>query len=102
MTQVVNKNTTTTTLGSSPNPSVQGQTVAFTATVASAGPLPTGKVKFMDGTKLIGEAQLSGGVATFVRSKLTPGTHPITAHYVGDTNSNESTSAVLDQVVQFR
>ncbi len=102
VTQVVSKNATTTALSSSLNPSVQGQAVTFTATVASAGPLPTGKVKFMDGTKLIGEAQLSGGVATFVRSKLTPGTHPITAHYVGDTNSNESTSAVLDQVVQFR
>jgi hypothetical protein len=43
---------------------------------------------------------LKGGVATFTYSKLTVGTHPITANYRGDNDSANSTSAVLDQVVQ--
>jgi hypothetical protein len=99
--QVVNKYPTTTALSSSPNPSVYGQAVTFTATVAPTGPsLPTGKVLFKDGTTWIGAATLSGGVATITRSKLAVGTHPITAQYLGDATSAKSTSSVLDQVVQ--
>jgi uncharacterized repeat protein (TIGR03803 family) len=98
--QVVDKYPTTTALSSSLNPSQSGQTVTFTATVASAGPTPTGKVSFKDGTKAIRTATLSGGVAAFTTSKLAVGTHPITANYLGDAASATSTSPVLDQVVQ--
>jgi hypothetical protein len=98
--QVVDKNTTTTTLISSLNPSNYGQAVTFTATVTSAGPVPTGKVKFLDGTKALGSRALSGGVATLTTSKLAVGTHPITAEYLGDADNAKSTSPVLDQVVQ--
>jgi hypothetical protein len=100
VTQVVNKYTTTTTLTSGPNPSHFGQAVTFTVHVTSAGPAPTGKVAFRDGTIGIGSATLSGGVATFTRSKLAVGTHPITAQYLGDAFSARSTSAVVNQVVQ--
>jgi len=98
--QVVNKYSTTTTLTSSPNPSQSGQAVTFTATVTSAGPAPTGKVKFLDGTTGIGSATLSGGVAKLTKSTLTVGTHPITAQYMSDAFSAKSTSSVVNQVVQ--
>jgi uncharacterized repeat protein (TIGR03803 family) len=98
--QVVDRYPTTTALGSSSNPSAYGQAVTFTAAVTSAGPTPTGKVWFEDGTTGIATVTLSGGVATFTKSKLAVGTHPITAEYLGDAANAKSTSAVLDQVVQ--
>jgi hypothetical protein len=98
--QVVDKYTTTTALSSSLNPSDYGQAVTFTATIASAGPTPTGKVQFRDGTKLIRSVTLSGGIATLTTSNLAVGSHSITAEYLGDANSHKSTSSVLDQVVQ--
>ena len=98
--QVVDKYPTTTALSSSSNPSAYGQAVTFTAAVTSAGPTPTGKVWFEDGTTGIATVTLSGGVATFTKSKLAVGTHPITAEYLGDSANAKSTSAVLNQVVQ--
>jgi hypothetical protein len=98
--QIVNKYATTTALSSSLNPSAYGQAVTFTATVTGAGPSPTGKVRFMDGTTGMGTGTLSGGVAKLTNSTLTVGTHPITAQYLGDVNSARSTSSALDQVVQ--
>jgi hypothetical protein len=98
--QVVDKYPTTTALSSSLNPSNYGQAVTFTATVTSAGPTPTGKVRLKDGTKAIGTVTLSGGVATLTTSKLAVGTHAITAEYLGDANNDGSTSPVLNQVVQ--
>lgn len=98
--QVVNKYATTTKLSSIPNPSDHGQAVTFRAAVTAAGPRPTGRVKFMDGTAMIGSASLSGGVATLATSKLATGTHPITAQYLGDAANDQSTSPVLNQVVQ--
>jgi len=100
VTQVVNKYPTTTTLSSSLNPSQFGQAVTFTAQVTSAGPAPTGNIKFLDGTLAIGSATLSGGIAKLTKSTLAVGTHPITAQYSGDAASYNSTSPVVNQVVQ--
>jgi Big-like domain-containing protein/VCBS repeat protein len=100
VTQVVTKYPTTTAQASSQNPSTYGQPVTFTATVKSAGPLPTGKVYFKDGTTGTGTAVLSNGVATLTKSALAVGTHPITAQYLGDNYNAKSTSEVLNQVVQ--
>ena len=100
VTQVVNANATTTALSSTPNPSAHGQAVTFTATVTTAGPTPTGKVKFIDGATALGSATLSGGVAKLTKSTLAVGTHPITAQYLGDANSDKSISPILNQVVQ--
>jgi len=100
VTQVVEKYPTTTTLTSSPNPSQFGQAVTFTAHVTSAGPAPTGNVKFLDGATSIGAATVSGGVAKLTKSKLAVGTHAITAEYLGDDFSAKSTSSVVNQVVQ--
>jgi hypothetical protein len=96
VTQVVDKNTTTTALVSSLNPSVYGQSVSWTATVTSTGPnTPTGRVRFVG----LGYAALSGGVATFTNAWLNAGTYAITAEYEGDSASAASVSAVLNQVV---
>ncbi|MGB6477448.1 MAG: FG-GAP-like repeat-containing protein, partial [Candidatus Sulfotelmatobacter sp.] len=98
--QVVDGYPTAVSLISSPNPSVYGQAVTFTATVASSGAsVPTGRVTFTDGTTTIGSAAVSGGVATFKKPKLAVGSHSITAAYDGDTVSAKSTSSAVIQVV---
>ena len=98
--QVVNQAGTTTSLISNLNPSQFGQTVIFTAIVASAGGTPSGAVYFFDGTTTIGVGSLNGsGVATFSTSALAVSTHSITALYTGTTNFATSTSAPLSQVV---
>ena len=99
ITQIVVGYTTSTTLSSFPNPSNLGQAVTFTAQVTSTGPVPTGKVKFLDGAVAIGTATLNNGVAKLIRSTLTVGTHPITAKYMGDAVSEKSTSSTVNQVV---
>ena len=98
--QVVQKYSTSTHLVSSLNPSGYGQAVKFTATVTSAGPAPSGTVKFVDGSVTLGSATVSGGVATLTKPKLAVGTHPITALYLGGVVSDKSTSPILGQVVQ--
>jgi hypothetical protein len=100
---VVSQASTTTTLASSTNPSVSGQSVTFTATVAVVSPgsgTPTGTVNFLDGTTVIGtDEPLTAGVATFSTSSLAVATHSITAVYSGDTNFTTSTSSAVSQVV---
>jgi len=95
----------TTTLGSSANPSAQGQQVTFTATVT--GTAPTGSVAFKDaGTNLSGCATvaLAGSgdtrTATCATSALLTGSHSITAVYTGDAGNAGSTSATLTQTVK--
>ena len=102
--QVVNQASTTTALTSGTNPSVSGQSVTFTATVAAVSPgsgTPTGTVTFDDGTTPIGTVTLSSGVATFTTSSSDGRGSPysITAVYSGDTNFTTSTSSAVSQVV---
>jgi hypothetical protein len=97
--QIVSKYQTQTAISSHPNPSVAGLLVSFTVAVSSAGPTPSGSVRFADGTVGIGSATLTNGTATFVK-KLAAGTHPITAKYGGDLASATSVSTTLYQVVQ--
>ncbi len=91
-----------TTLSSSVNPSVVGETTNLTALVrpVSAG-VPTGTVTFFDGAVQIGTAQLDvSQQATLGVSNLTQGTHSLTATYNGDTNFLAgATSAATSQVV---
>ena len=93
--------TTTTSVVSSVNPSVFGQSVTFTATVTPSGSgTPSGKVTFMDGASTLGTGTLNTSAqATFTTTALTVGSHSITAIYDGDANFAGSTSAVLSQVV---
>jgi Bacterial Ig-like domain (group 3)/FG-GAP-like repeat/FG-GAP repeat len=93
--------TTTTTLTASPNPSVYGQSVTFTATVSSGEGTPADgeSVSFMDGKTLLGTETLSGGSASFTTSGLKVGTALVTAVYGGDSNFEGSTSKDVKQVV---
>jgi ELWxxDGT repeat protein len=79
----------TTAVTSSPNPSLAGQAVFFTATVRVAGVVgtPTGSVDFKENATDLapGGITLDGsGVATFSISSLLVGSHTITATYGGD------------------
>ncbi len=94
------KATSTTTLGSSANPSTAGQAVTFTATVT--GNSPTGTVNFKDGGTTIagcGAQAVSGGSATCTTSALSAGSHSISAVYSGDSGNDGSTSSTLTQTV---
>jgi uncharacterized repeat protein (TIGR03803 family) len=77
---------TTTTLTSTPNPSESGETVTFTAVVASlTGAPPDGEtVTFLNRKIQMGTGTLIGGSASFSTSTLKVGTRKITAVYGGD------------------
>ena len=92
------------TLKSSPNPSMFKSAVTYTSTVTSAGTgapgLPTGSVKFYDGTTLLGSGTLSaGGTATLTTTATAAGSRNITAQYSGDVNFVPTVSPTLVQVV---
>lgn len=89
---------TTMALTSTPNPSSLGQAVTFTATVSASSGTPAGKVVFKDGTTILGTGTLTDGVATFVTSSLTTGSHKITARYDGSPRFNPSTGEVTQTV----
>jgi hypothetical protein len=102
LTQTVNKDSTTSSVTSSLNPSNHGQKVTFTATVVANAPgtaVPTGTVTFKDGTKTLGSGSLSSGKATYSTSSLSRGSHSITAVYGGSSSFLGSTSPVLIQTV---
>lgn len=96
---------TTTTLISSPNPSLYGNTIAFTATVHSNSPPPdnpTGTFNFYNGITLLGTSgPIVSNSATFHISSLEAGVYTnITAVYSGDSTYTTSTSTPITQTVQ--
>jgi len=109
LSQVVNKADSLSTVTSSVNPSVFGQSVTFTATVTAVAPgvgTPSGTVTFKDAATILGTGTLDGsGKATFTTSALSVTTHSITATYSGDGNFNatgataNSTATGLTQTV---
>ncbi|MGZ3237807.1 MAG: Ig-like domain repeat protein, partial [Burkholderiaceae bacterium] len=89
---------TSVALAASPNPSLIGQSVTFTATVS--GSAPSGTVQFMDGATSMGApVMLNSGTAALSVSSLSAGGHNITAAYSGDINNASSTSPVVTQTV---
>ena len=88
---------TTTTLSSSQNPSIYGQTVMLTASVSP--PTVTGTVTFLDGSTTLGSAALSNGVATLPVPLFSVGTHTLTASYGGDSFDSPSISNTVSQQV---
>ena len=91
--QVVNKDGTTTTAAASPSSANLGQTITFTATVAANSPgsgTPTGTWDFYDTTTSTdltpGGVALSSGTASFATTSLAAGPHTIKATYSGDGN----------------
>ncbi len=100
--QVVNKDGTTTTLTANVDPSVFGQSVTFTATVAAVAPgsdTPTGSVTFYDGSTALKTTSLSGGSTTYTTSAMAAGSHAITAVFNGNSKLRTSPSSVLSETV---
>jgi hypothetical protein len=99
--QTVNKALTSTAFGSTPNPSAVNQSVTLTATVAaSAGlPVPTGKVQFANGKKVLGTVTLSNGMAALNATFTQTGSFTLKATYQGSGNYLGSSATVV-QVVQ--
>jgi hypothetical protein len=101
VTQVVEQATSGAALSSSPNPSVQGQLVTFTAKVTSPTTAPVmGSVTFTAGETAIGTVALSGGRAVFTTSTLPVGSTTITGSYLGDSNIAVSSASVTQTVQQ--
>jgi hypothetical protein len=86
-----------------PNPSTLQQAVTFTASVSASvigvKAIPTGTVKFLDGTTTLGSASLTNGQAVFTTSTLSGGSHSITAAYSGDGQFNPHNAAPVTQTV---
>ena len=103
--QDVDAAATTTLLASSLNPSVVGEEVAFTASVAAVAPgagVPTGAVAFsLDGVPTGTPAPLdAAGVAVWATSALAAGPHTVDAEYVpGGADYEASAAAQLSQAV---
>jgi hypothetical protein len=107
---------TQTLLASSHNPSAVGQSVTYSATVISGGGSgnqhgvgsPTGTITFYDGSTVIcSSVPVTSGPNETAAASCTPptysttGTHLITAMFTNtDGNFADSTSAILDQLVQ--
>jgi len=100
--QIVDNAPTTTVVASDGNPSVFGQSVNFTATIASPGGIPNdGTVDFEDGATDLGSAPVVAGSATFPSPALSVASHTITAFYDGGTyfTGSDNTGSPLTQVV---
>jgi hypothetical protein len=91
----VNGIATSTVVSSSANPSVFGQSITFTATVAGTG-TPTGSVQFVvDGSNLGTAVTLSGGTATSIpTASLAEGIHTVAANYTATGNFVSSSGSL--------
>ena len=90
----------TTTVTTSPNPSVVGQPVTLAAAVASGTGVPTGTVMFLSNGIPLGTVELDDtGTALLTITSLPAGSDAITAQYSGDASAAASTSAALTQTV---
>ena len=93
---------TTTMLTASATQITIGQSVAFTAKVVpqSGKGVPTGSIKFFNGTTSLGRVSLhAGGAATLSTTALAAGTHSITASYFGQGEDSSSVSNAVSVVV---
>jgi hypothetical protein len=106
-TQTVNKASTKTTPGSTPNPSVFNQAVTFTATVSAVAPVagtPTGTVTFTFGGALLCTGTLSGGTTSCLYASglnlLPAGSDTVTATYNGDINFLTSNNTITQTVTK--
>ncbi len=101
--QRVHGHASVTDVVSSPDPSLPGQTVTFTATVGSIPPgsgTPTGMVSFQEGADVLAQIPLDGGgTASFSTSSLGPRSHTVTASYSSDPRFASSARSVT-QIVQ--
>jgi hypothetical protein len=104
LSQTVDPIASQTGLQSSENPSIDGDSVTFMATVSSSSSTPgiatpTGKVEFYDGSTLLDTETLSGGTASYTTSALAIGANQnIEAEYLGDNNYDPSNLTIQQTV----
>src|SRR5581483_10793285 len=103
LSQSVQQAATSLALTSSANPSNNGDSVTFTATLSNNSPgtiAPSGSIAFVENGLTIGSGTLdSTGVVTFTTTTLSSGQHSITAVYGGDGNFAGSSSNPVVQTV---
>lgn len=101
--QLVNQSLTSTTLTTSPNPSIYGQSVTLSGTVAAVSPgggSPGGTLTFYSGSTELGTGTLdANSTATFTTSSLSVGVAELTAVYSGSLSYTGSTSPLVNHVV---
>ena len=85
---------TSMTLVSSPNPSVQGQSVTFSAAVSATGAAPVGTVTFKKGGQVLGTVPVVVGTASLAVSTLPVGSNNIAAQFRGEGFGNRAASVV--------
>jgi len=90
----------TASLLSSTNPSIAGNSVKFTVTIAgSSQTSPTGLIQFADSGIALGSVPLdTTGSAALTTSVLPVGLHTISASYAGDANYSAAAATVLQTV----
>jgi hypothetical protein len=90
---------TTTKISVTSTKVASGTNIAFSIAVsASVG--ANGQVQLFDGTTALGTAAtVSNGSVTINNAGLTPGTHAISAHYLGDASTQASQSRALNVTV---
>jgi Beta-1,3-glucanase/Bacterial Ig-like domain (group 3) len=98
---VAQEQLTITTLTSTPNPTIAGQTVTLIADVNDSSLLaqPTGTVSFIVDGKVVASVALTNKQAIFQLSNLSIGSYKISAIYSGDTNYQSSISSSIIQVI---
>jgi hypothetical protein len=90
---------TQTELSASSNPSLAGTPLLLHATVLAAGSSPKGAVNFMDGSRMLGMANVGFDQTASLSVDLTPGEHTLTALYLGGDGFSVSTSAPIKQQI---
>lgn len=99
---IVTKGATQTAATASQTTLPIGRSLTLTAAVSAKAPAAgtaSGKVRFLDGTRLLATVPLVGAKASLATSTLAAGTHTITMVYDGDANFLASTSAAVTVTV---
>jgi hypothetical protein len=90
---------TTTTLDTSASSAVFGEPVLLTASVNSKPGAPTGTVTFLDGTTVLGVAQVDAAGQATLAVSLGVGNHALTASFAGTGGFADSTSPTVTETV---
>jgi hypothetical protein len=98
----LNQTATQITLSTSPNPSVQGQSVTLTARLSGTVKgvaTPTGTITFTSNGTTVGTVTLISGSATLSTTTLPQGSDSIVASYSGSSSFSTNHSAAITQTV---
>jgi hypothetical protein len=88
--------TLTLTSGGAATTSIQaGAFVTMTASVAAPVAIPHGMISFLDGSTVLGQAEIGSGGAAFTTNLLMPGSHSLSAQYLGFAPSSPALGASI-------